>query len=34
MAFVGTAPFGNLLAGLVAEKIGAPHTLLPAEYAQ
>jgi len=28
MAFVGTAPFGNLLAGLVAEKIGAPHTLL------
>jgi MFS family permease len=28
MAFVGTAPFGNLLAGLIAEKIGAPHTLL------
>jgi MFS family permease len=28
MAFVGTAPFGNLLGGFVAEKIGAPHTLL------
>ncbi len=28
MAFVGTAPFGNLLAGVVAERIGAPHTLL------
>jgi predicted MFS family arabinose efflux permease len=28
MAFVGTAPFGNLLSGLTAEKIGAPHTLV------
>ncbi len=27
-AFMGTAPFGSLLAGSVAEKIGAPHTLL------
>ncbi|MEP7075878.1 MAG: MFS transporter [Acidobacteriota bacterium] len=28
MAFMGTAPFGSLLAGFVAEKIGAPYTLL------
>ena len=28
MAFMGTAPFGSLLAGEVAERIGAPHTLL------
>ena len=27
MAFMGTAPFGSLLAGMVAERIGAPHTL-------
>jgi len=27
MAFMGTAPFGSLLAGWVADKIGAPHTL-------
>ena len=25
---VGTAPFGSLLAGSIAEQIGAPHTLL------
>ena len=28
MAFIGIAPFGNLLAGFVAEHLGAPHTLL------
>jgi MFS family permease len=28
MAFVGTAPFGSLLAGGVADRIGAPDTLL------
>ena len=28
MAFMGTAPFGSLLAGSVAERIGAPQTLL------
>jgi MFS family permease len=28
MAFMGTAPFGSLLAGSMAERIGAPHTLL------
>jgi MFS family permease len=28
MAFMGTAPFGSLLAGIIAERIGAPHTLL------
>ncbi|MSR77403.1 MAG: MFS transporter [Candidatus Omnitrophica bacterium] len=28
MAFVGTAPFGSLLAGSLSNKIGAPHTLL------
>src|SRR5215831_4800349 len=27
-AFMGTAPFGSLLAGTVEERIGAPHTLL------
>ena len=28
MAFMGTAPFGSLLAGWLADRIGAPHTLL------
>lgn len=28
MSFMGTAPFGSLLAGTVAARIGAPHTLL------
>jgi len=28
MAFMGTAPFGSLLAGFLADRIGAPHTLL------
>lgn len=28
MAFMGTAPFGSLLAGSVAERIGAPYTLM------
>src|SRR6185295_3452991 len=28
MAFMGTAPFGSLLAGGVADRIGAPHTLM------
>ncbi len=28
MAFFGTAPFGSLLAGTLAERIGAPSTLL------
>jgi MFS family permease len=28
MAFMGTAPFGSLLAGSVAERIGTPHTLM------
>jgi len=28
MAFMGMAPFGSLLAGSVARKIGAPYTLL------
>lgn len=28
MAFVGTAPFGSLLAGGLAHKIGAPHTVM------
>ena len=27
MAFIGTAPFGSLLAGTMSHKIGAPHTL-------
>ena len=28
MAFMGTVPFGSLLAGAVGAKIGAPHTIL------
>ena len=28
MSFIGMVPFGNLLAGIVAEHIGAPKTLL------
>jgi MFS family permease len=28
MAFMGTAPFGSLLAGALASRIGAPHTVL------
>ena len=28
MAFMGTAPFGSLIAGFAADRIGAPHTLL------
>jgi MFS family permease len=28
MAFMGTAPFGSLLAGALAERFGAPHTIL------
>ena len=28
MAFLGTAPFGSLLAGTLSARIGAPHTLL------
>ena len=28
MAFMGTAPFGSLLAGSVAERIGVPYTLM------
>ena len=28
MAIFGTAPFGSLLAGLLAHRIGAPHTVL------
>jgi len=28
MAFMGTAPFGSLLAGYLASHIGAPNTLL------
>lgn len=28
MAFMGTAPFGSLLAGGLSQKIGVPHTLL------
>ncbi len=27
MAFMGTAPFGSLLAGIIAERIGVPQTL-------
>ncbi|OGB88805.1 MFS transporter [candidate division WOR-1 bacterium RIFCSPHIGHO2_01_FULL_53_15] len=27
MAFLGMAPFGSLLSGIVADRIGAPHTL-------
>ncbi len=28
MAFIGTSPLGSILAGSVAHKIGAPHTLM------
>jgi MFS family permease len=28
MAFVGMAPFGSLLAGFLAHKFGAPHTVM------
>jgi MFS family permease len=28
MAFVGSAPFGSLLAGALAHRIGAPHTVI------
>ena len=28
MAFIGTAPFGSLLAGSLSQRIGVPHTLL------
>jgi MFS family permease len=28
MAFLGTAPFGSLIAGSLSERLGAPHTLL------
>jgi len=28
MSFMGAMPFGSLLAGAVADKIGAPHTIL------
>jgi predicted membrane channel-forming protein YqfA (hemolysin III family) len=28
MAFMGMAPFGSLLAGVLAHRIGAPNTLL------
>jgi MFS family permease len=28
MAFVGSAPFGSLLAGALAHRIGAPHTVM------
>jgi MFS family permease len=28
MAFMGTAPFGSLLAGTLASRIGAPHTVM------
>lgn len=28
MAFFGSAPFGSLLAGALAERIGAPHTVI------
>jgi len=28
MAFLGTAPFGSLMAGALSARIGAPHTLL------
>ena len=28
MAFFGSAPFGSLLAGALAERIGAPHTVM------
>jgi len=28
MAFLGTAPIGSLIAGVVADRIGAPMTIL------
>jgi hypothetical protein len=28
MAFFGAAPFGSLLAGMLAHRIGAPHTVM------
>ena len=28
MAFFGAAPFGSLLAGALAHRIGAPHTVI------
>jgi fucose permease len=28
MAFLGTAPIGSLIAGVVADRIGAPKTIL------
>ena len=28
MAFFGAAPFGSLLAGALANRIGAPHTIM------
>jgi predicted MFS family arabinose efflux permease len=28
MAFIGVVPFGSLIAGLAASKIGAPHTVM------
>ncbi len=28
MAFFGAAPFGSLLAGMLAHRIGAPHTVI------
>ena len=28
MAFLGTAPFGSLLAGAISSRIGAPHTVI------
>jgi MFS family permease len=28
MAFFGAAPFGSLLAGTLAHRIGAPHTII------
>lgn len=28
MAFIGMAPFGNLFAGALASRIGAPNTLI------
>jgi hypothetical protein len=28
MAFFGAAPFGSLFAGALAERIGAPHTVM------
>jgi len=28
MAFLGTAPFGSLIAGTLSSRIGAPHTLM------